>query len=631
MADTQSYVPKSVHAGQRPGYWTPTLTPGMISQVRNITGAVWSPDGRYLYYALDFDSRSDIMSLDLSDKSVTQVTTDFPAAPMPMIGQRPASFDFSLSPDGSQIVYMSEKDGKAHLVSSSGGISKLLSLGEGSQTGVAFSPDGKQVAFVAAFGEIQAIAVAGTGGNQWPRIISDTDYFAVAPRWFNDGKRLVYFEFDSNAMPNWENRLVLADLETGQTKILLDGLGQDAAFSHTPGNYAPSPDGKFLAYISEESGWGNIYLLDLETGQSRPLINEKAEHQELVWSPDGSKLAYLKNQDCNITVQMVTLEGQQFSLDEGTFVCAGLAWSPDGTRLSYSKQNSYTPPNLWVFDLNKREGSQVTSYKVGGLSEVGLVDSEIVRWKSADGLEIEGVLLKPEKLQKGKHPLLLYIHGGPINQYHRRWDAYAQYWVNRGWVVLQPNFRGSTGYGKDFRKALLGTWGDLDMLDNMGGIDYLDQQGIIDPTRVVSWGISGGGYATKRLLTGWPDRFKAGVALEGLSNLVSFPDQVDRPALYLLQDLLGVRGENLDLYKERSPVTLAHQIKGALLILMGEKDRRVPAVQGEEMVEALKKAGKTDYEYHEYPGEAHGWRRVVTIEDYIRRMDTFLTKWVLER
>lgn len=631
MGETQSYVPKSVKSIQRPGYWTPTITAGMVAQLRNVTGAAWSPDSRYLYYMVDHDARSDIYRLDLVDKSTSQLTSDLPGIPIMMLGQRPAVSDFSLSPDGQQIVYPSQQDGRAYLISSEGGTARPLSLGEGSQTQVAFSPDGSQVAFTSTFGDIQAIAVAGTEGKSWPRLVSDPDYFAFAARWFPDGKRLVYFEYDSHTMPQWENRLVLADLESGERRILFDGLGREAVASYNAGDYAPSPDGTKLAYVSEESGWGNLVLLDLATGQSRDLVSEPAEHHNPVWSPDGTRLAYLKNQHSTVSIQLVNLDGQQTTVEAGDFVCSELAWSPDGEKLSYCRQDSVTPPNLWVYNFSTKQTAPVTFYKVGGFDAAGLVKSEVVRWTSSDGLEIEGILTKPANLQPGKHPLLLYIHGGPIGQYNLRFEPTVQYWVNRGWVVLQPNFRGSTGYGRDFRRGLLNTWGELDMHDSLAGIDFVQAQGLIDPTRVVSWGLSGGGYATLRLLTGWPDRFKAGVDLEGVSNLVSFPDQVDRFCLYLIQDLLGYRHENLALYEERSPTYHAANIKAPLMILMGDKDLRVPAKQGEEMVEALQKAGKTDFEYHLYPGEAHGWRRSVTIKDYHERMERFLTKWVLER
>ncbi len=198
-------------------------------------------------------------------------------------------------------------------------------------------------------------------------------------------------------------------------------------------------------------------------------------------------------------------------------------------------------------------------------------------------------------------------------------------------MVIEPNFRGSTGYGREFRDRLRGSWGHEDMFDNMGAIDYVKGRGLIDPAKVVAWGGSGGGYATNLLLGKWPDRFKAGVSLVGVSNFVSFPEQTDRIARPLIEELLGPRHENFELYGERSPVNFARDIKAPLMIIMGAEDRRVPAAQGEEMIEALKKAGKTDFEYVSYEGEGHGWRRVATILDYHQKMQDFLKKWVLER
>ncbi|MBN9391879.1 MAG: S9 family peptidase [Chloroflexi bacterium] len=631
MIETQGYTRKAALRATRPGYWETKITPGMITEVRDVTGGEWSPDGKYLYYTVGYNARSDIYRLSLEDGSVTQVTSDFPASPLPMIGHGTSTHDFTLSPDGSTIAYPSEKGGKIHLISSEGGISKLLSLGETAQSGATFSPDGSKVAFTTLSKDIMGIAVAEAKGNQWPRLVSDPDYFAFMPRWFPDSKRLVYFEYDSHQLFCYENRLVQVDIETGEKKVLFDGLGQGQTFGYFFGNYAPSPDGKYLAYISDEDGWSNIHLLNLVTGDSNYLVQEAAEHTDLAWSPDGSRLAYLRSKNSRMTVHVVTPGGEQTAVDVGDFSCADLAWSPDGKKLSYTKQGFTMPPNVWVYDFEESKATQVTKYNVGGLAQAGLVEAEVVHWNSPDGLEVEGLLIKPEKIQPGKHPMLLYIHGGPMGQYGLRWDPYTQYWVSKGWVVVQPNFRGSSGYGRDFFRALLTTWGKEDMEDNIGGIDYANSLGLIDPTKVVATGISGGGYATLRLLSGWPERFKAGVELCGLSNLVSFPDQTDRFALFLIEELLGNRSENLETHKERSAVHLAHQIKAPLMILEGEVDARVPKEQGEEMVEALKKLGRTDYERHVYEGEGHGWRKNSSYLDYIDRVEKFLTKWVLER
>jgi dipeptidyl aminopeptidase/acylaminoacyl peptidase len=296
------------------------------------------------------------------------------------------------------------------------------------------------------------------------------------------------------------------------------------------------------------------------------------------------------------------------------------------------RQSPLSPTNLYLIDLKANPlPFRLTNNTIGGLEQAGLVEPETVHWISPDGLEIEGLLYKPADFEPGKHPALVHIHGGPISQYHRRWDGAVQYLVGRGWVVIEPNFRGSTGYGRNFRRALQGTWGQEDMLDNLGALEYLKKNNLCQPERIVAWGGSGGGYATMLLLSKWPDAFKAGVALVGVTNFVSFPEQTDRFAKYLMHSILGPRADNFKLFEERSPVTYAHQVKAPLQILMGEKDYRVPVAQADEMVEALKKAGISNYEYHVYEGEGHGWRKQINILDYISRMEKFLEKWVLER
>jgi dipeptidyl aminopeptidase/acylaminoacyl peptidase len=615
---------KAEIARSRPGCWTPSFTAGMLSQLHNIGDPLWSPDGRYLYYPHDFNARTDLMKLDLQTGLSLQLTSDTEAGGLLKIAQ--SALD--ISPDGQTLVYLGGKDGKLWLIPSSGGVAKRLTLqGEGMQHSAVFSPDGRRVAFVAASGEHQDIAVVDSDGEGWPQRVSKGDHFVMDPQWLPDSQRLVYVEHDNRHLPFFETRLVLADLESGQQKVIADGWNRGALFTMP----RPSPDGKWLAYLSNESGWSNVYILNLATGQSKPLAPANVEQSEPAWLPDSSALVYTVSQHCDIGISITTLEGQTKVIEEGPAVNGGPIFSPDGKRLAYLKQSEVAPPNIFIHELGQGTTKPVTANSIGGLTEANLVRAETVHWTSPDGLEIEGLLYTPAKLQPGKHPLLLHVHGGPIAQYNRRWDAGVQHWVSRGWVVIEPNFRGSTGYGRDFRDKLFGTWGHEDMLDNIGAIDYVKQKGLIDPSRVVAWGGSGGGYATMLLLGKWPELFKAGVALVGVSNFVSFPEQTDRIARHLIDNLLGSRHENIELYTERSPVTFASQVKAPLQIIMGAEDRRVPAVQGEEMVEALKKAGKTDYEYISYTGEGHGWRKVDSILDYYKRMQDFLNKWVLER
>lgn len=608
----------------RPGYYTPGFTAGMLAQLRRIGEPFWSPDGRYLYYPQDFDARTDIMRLDLETGQILQVTTDVEAGGLIKI----ALSGRDISPDGKQLVYLSAKDGKLWLIPAAGGAARLLTPPvEGTQHSAVFSPDGSQVAYIAAYGENQEVAVVSSDGEGWPRRVSKGDNFVFDPHWFSDGQRLVYGEHDNRRMPYFETRLVMADLKSGEFKILADGTGKNTSVSAP----RPSPDGRLLAYVSNESGWNNVYVLNIESGDVGPLAPGEVEQGDPAWSPDGKGLVYTVNRHCNVGLSFTSLEGETFTIEEGNGTSEGPCFTPDGKQLAYLKQSDVAPANVFAYDFATRRSSRLTHITVGGLDDAGLVQAETIHWTSPDGLEIEGLLYVPKEVQPGKHPFLLHIHGGPIAQYTRRWDPSVQHWVSRGWVVVEPNFRGSTGYGRDFRDKLRGTWGHEDMLDNMGAIDYVQQRGLIDPTKVVAWGGSGGGYATNLLLGKWPERFKAGVSLVGVSNFVSFPEQTDRIARPLIEDLLGPRHENFDLYSERSPVSFAQHVKAPLMVIMGAEDRRVPAAQGEEMIEALKKAGKTDFEYVSYAGEGHGWRKVSTLLDHHRHIQEFLKKWVLER
>jgi dipeptidyl aminopeptidase/acylaminoacyl peptidase len=620
----EEYTTLSQLEKKRPGYWPPKFTTGILSQMRNIGGPVWSRDGRYLYYPQDFDGRTDIFRVDTETGQTLQITAEVEAGGLLRISQ--SALD--VSPENGRLVYMSGKDGKLWLIPSEGGATRRATpVGEGLQFSASFSPDGKELVFISLFGERQEIAVVGSDGESWPRRVSNSDNFVFDPQWFPDGKKLVYGEHDNQVLWWTETCLVLADLTSGEKKILADGRGKGVLYNQP----RPSPDGRQLLYISDAEGWANIYLLNLETGQSHRVTPAEMEQGEPVWSPRGNGFAYTVSSNCNSGIRFTTLEGQTVNIENGDAVCNSLTFSPDGKRLAYLKQSVDLPTNLFVYDLDKNITRQITTNTIGGLEQAGLVKAETVRWVSHDGLEIEGLLFAPDKVQPGKHPLLLHVHGGPITQYNRRWDPSVQYWVGRGWVVIEPNFRGSTGYGRAFRNRLNGAWGYEDMLDNIGGIDFAKRRGLINPDKVVAWGGSGGGYATMLLLGRWPELFKAGVALVGVSNFASFPDQTDRIAKYLIQDILGPRPDNYQLYVERSPVNYADSIKAPLLIMMGEDDKRVPAKQGEEMVEALKKAGKENYEYFAYSGEGHGWRKVANIQDYYRRMEKFLNHWVLER
>ena len=604
-----------------PGTWDAGLTHGMIAQVRTVGAAQWvGPET--IAYVQDHNGRADIYLTDPAGGLPLLLTADRPTTPVFTGG---FGSGYAVAPDGGTIVYTSPEDGKLYAVATGGGKARRISEGEGGHGSPQFSPDGRQLAFIADRGEATDIAVIGIAGDEWPRRISRGDAVTIDPQWSPDGTKLAYVEFDQSSYPWHDTRIIVADLASGALTTLVEWADRSTL--------APrwSPDGATIAFISDRSGWANLWTIPAGGGEARQLVQDTWEHAEPTWAPDGRSLVYTRNVDGSTHLMRVGLDGgAPETLAGGPGIHGGPAFSPDGARLLFAHNSPVDPPNIYTMSAGGGERRALTRNTIAGLDGAGLVLPEAITYPSIDGLAIHAVLYTPERRVPGKHPLLVQIHGGPTAQTMWRWDPIVQYWVGRGWVVCATNFRGSTGYGREYTDAMHGRWGEIDMEDNVHAVYHLDSQGLIDRRRAVAWGGSGGGLATLSLLTQKPDVFKAGVDLYGVSNFVSFGEQTDRLARGLFPSELGPMAENFDLYERNSPVNHADKVKAPLLIFQGLDDRRVPPRQSEEMVEAMQKAGKY-VEYVTYAGEGHGWRKVETVRDYLKQMETFLTKFVIER
>lgn len=604
-----------------PGKWDTRLTPAMFAQVKQVGAPRWLDTNR-LAYAQDHNARADLYVADAAGGLPLVITADRATTPIFTGG---LGGGYAVAPDGGTVVYTSPADGKLYAVAAEGGKARQVTTGAGGHASPQFSPDGRRLALMVDDGERVAIAVTDAGGEEWPRRVSRGDAIPFDPQWSPDGRSLAYAEYDAEGYPWHQTRVVVADLDGGEVRALVDWPGV--------ATLAPrwSPDGKRLAVISDRSGWANLWVVDAATGEAHHLVEDSWEHGEPAWTPDGRALVYTRNVDGNIHLMVVGAEGgEPRVLDDTPGVHTGPEVSPDGARVAYAHQSSVSPSNVYVTPLAGGERRAITRNTVGGLAEAGLVLPKSVTYPSADGAAVHALLFTPERRVPGKHPLLVQIHGGPTAQTTPRWDPTIQYYVQRGWVVITPNFRGSTGYGRAYTDAMHFRWGEIDLEDNVHSVDYLAGEGLIDKGRAVAWGGSGGGLATLSLLTLKPDVFKAGVDLFGVSNFVSFGEQTDRLARHLFASELGPMSENFALFERNSPVTHAANVKAPLLIFQGLDDKRVPPRQSEEMVEAMHKAGKF-VEYVTYPGEGHGWRKVDTVLDYMAKMEAFLLKYVIER
>ncbi|MCZ7534809.1 MAG: prolyl oligopeptidase family serine peptidase [Acidimicrobiia bacterium] len=227
-------------------------------------------------------------------------------------------------------------------------------------------------------------------------------------------------------------------------------------------------------------------------------------------------------------------------------------------------------------------------------------------------------------------PLYVHIHGGPTGQSTADWSARIAFWVDRGWAVLAPNYRGSTGYGRAYAQALAGCWGEVDVADVAAGIRHASRRGWCDARRVAVAGGSAGGLTTLMLCALHSDLVRAGVSMFGVADLFDLAATTHRFESRYLDRIVGVLPGDADRYRERSPVTHAARVEVPVLVHQGTDDKVVPRTQAEALVDAMRSSG-APVEYHVYEGEGHGFRRSSSIRIELERTEAFLRKWVLLR
>jgi dipeptidyl aminopeptidase/acylaminoacyl peptidase len=342
----------------------------------------------------------------------------------------------------------------------------------------------------------------------------------------------------------------------------------------------PGHDDKLAALIVERTH-GGVYVLPADCGDLMPALPER-------FRGNGS-------------------------------VIDGPSLSADGKRLAFIWGDGVTPEEVYIADL----GGEATAVSdVGKPFRDRLQRTEIVQWSSDDGVEVEGILVFPRDYVEGQRsPLVVQVHGGPSWQWEDRanlsWHDWAQMLASRGYAVLLPNPRGSTGYGSAFEKLLQDDVGGGESRDLVSGAKAMVERGIADPDRLGIAGWSWGGYLTAWTIT-QTDIFKAAVMGAGLANLISDHGAGDIPAVNLLY-YPGEPYDHFDHYAARSPLKHVMKVKTPTLILHGENDARVHVTQGQEYYRALKTQG-IPVQFVRYPREGHGIGERAHQIDVMRRI-----------
>ncbi len=512
----------------------------------------------------------------------------------------------------------------------------------GNAASPAISPDGRWLLYVHSDGGVDCLAIVPADGSQWPQRLLEGHDFFMQPCWHPNGKQVAYVAWDFPNMPWDGSRLYLAELEVGEhmpaaqmPRVVAGGM--DVAI------FQPcfSPDGRYLAYVSDESGWGHIYVQDLEQQRNHQVSTGEGEHGQPAWAQGMRNISWASDSLCIYALhsQMGMHALYCYSLDGREPERVGLGdyqWlgqpsaAPTGDGIAYIAASSTQPSRII---LQEREHLRVLRRSSSELVHANeLSPAQPVEWESNGGARVYGMLYLPKGYTPGqagpRPPAIVRIHGGPTGQATANYSGATQFFTSRGYTVLDVNYRGSTGYGRAYMLALRDAWGVCDVEDAVSAAHYLAQSGAADPQRIVIYGGSSGGYTVLEALCRAPGTFRAGICLYGVSNLFTLAADTHKFEARYLDLIVGELPEHAERYRERSPIFHADLIRDPVAIFQGAEDTIVPPSQSEEIVAALRRRG-VPHIYHLYPGEGHGWRKPETIEAFYAHLERFLHQYVL--
>jgi dipeptidyl aminopeptidase/acylaminoacyl peptidase len=526
----------------------------------------WSPDGSRLAYVMDIDGGEfyDIYLWERSTDTHTNLTPDTPDLIMP---------NFDWSPDGSHLAYVSNQTGQfdTYLLSISERESKpLLSL-LSPDWEVLWSPDGSR------------LAVTSETGAQ------DVDTFIVS----KDGKDV-------------------------QQLIGPDGPlhAKDPCWS---------PDGSRIAFSAHLDDYFNIGVYHLATNEVVWLTAGEGEKVHPTWSADGNTLAFLVNHGPYNEISMIDMESKSMStLQVERGIHYWPQFTPDGEGLVTIFENPCHPCDLWYLSLSEGTSRPITQSLPSALQEEPFVLPSEISYPSDEGVSVPALLFQPATME-GNRPAVVYVHGGPTSITPFEWDPQIQYMVSRGWVVLAPNYRGSSGYGREWQVANRFDLGGGDTRDIVAGADYLAREDLTDPDRIAITGVSFGGYLTMTSLTQYPDHWAAGSAIVPFLNWFTVIEN-ERPDLqHWDRENFGDPDKDRDLFYERSPYFFLDRINSPVQIVCGAHDLRCPVSESIEAKEALEAKGKT-CDFVLYPDEGHYFLNIENSVEYKKRRAAFLAQ-----
>ena len=612
------------------------LTPERALDRRGISDLRISPDGSRLAFTVSEppkgDTRNlDIWLLDLRTKEVRRFATSAKNDSSPR-----------WSPDGRRLAFLSGRDEKTqiYVMPVDGGEAVALTKGKMAVESFDWSPDGRQISFLASEPKNEAeekkekdkddarvvdkddkrtrLWVADSTSGE-ARQVTSAPWQVQEAHWAPDGSRFYVVATDQPGSDRWLDRLCTVSLADGAVHPLATPKGPF-------GDLRVSPDGKRLAYVGSPADGPTPHDLIVQSVDGKAPRNLTAASidrpvQTYAWRSNGSLIVEAET-GFGSAFYEVTLDGKATKKASLPANPGDFALSPSGA-LVFVGQTTTAAPEVWLSSPGSKP--QAVTTLNAAWKDVPLIAPEILKYKSFDGVEIEAALLRPKGLATGaRAPLVVLVHGGPTGRWSDAFNSWSQLLVSRGYAVLMPNVRGSTGYGHKFVEMNRADWGGGDFKDVMAGVDHLIHIGVADPEKLGIGGWSYGGYMSAWAIT-QTDRFKASMVGAGMSDLATeFGTEIDSA---YDEWFYGLPWENREKFQASSPMSYIQRAKTPTLILQGENDVIDPVSQSQPLYRALKRLGVPS-DFVLYPRAGHGLREEKQILDCARRIVAWFDLYV---
>jgi len=510
----------------------------------------------------------------------------------------------------------------------------------GSVAAPAVSADGNWVAYVRSGVDSDEVRVVAWRDRDAEMCLLAGDEFYMQPSWHPSGSMFACVAWNAPQMPWDGSELRLAHLYFADGMLHVERLQTVAGGSGTA-VFQPefSPDGSYLAYVSDENGWGHMYVQNLITGTVRQLTDGDADHarpawvqglRTFAWARDSDAVFALRNERGRVRMWRYGVDGSNNevkAMADYTEFTAITAASDDDT-IACVASASTVPSELVTLSLNSDFGPQVIARGRDEVLPIGsLSKAQMVQWYSACDEPVYGLYYPPAVSNAEKPPAIVMSHGGPTAQ--RSLDFYpeVQFFVSRGYAVLQVNYRGSSGFGREYMLRMRGEWGKVDREDLLSGARFLVDSELADGERLVAMGNSAGSVSVLLALIHMPDIFAAGVCCYSVTDMLALSAETHRFERHYSETLLGRLPAAAATYRRRSALMRADEIVVPLLLFHGEDDAVVAPEQSEGIAVSMKRRG-VPHEYYLFEGEGHGWRKQETIVAYYAATERFLRRYL---